>query len=245
MWKCLNCGAMNEQEFCTVCGAKQQVQQTPEKPIQAKNTTIKILLVCIVILLALLCLIGGYFVIKTSVIVPRVMVEQEPAVQTEPALETDGETEEVAPFAEPEKDPSDMDFENVQYFTYHNTYGGFSVDVPAFLEEEDSDDTAVYYVSEDKSVTMDIGCWEAGRVFSGVNALYDHIKSGIAYDINYDRKKDNWFVISGEDSGVIYYQYHILKPNGMACHFILTYPKTLEKEFDDIVTHIYRSFKTE
>lgn len=321
MWKCLNCGAVNEQEFCTSCGMKRAddqqspMQDTSEETKRTTNTVAKVLIISLIVLLVLLCmfLVCLWLSWSDARMVERLENGKNQAQQTAEAslapkqsqklfyadydafienarnglgvpehlgitwqvgdpyllegnqelisvsffengefvaaadcnAQTGEPARSIVPYTEPQKKTSGIDTKNVQYFTYRNAYGGFSVDVPTFLKKESSDSYSAYYVSADGSVTMDIGCWEAGNVFSGVNALYNHIKSGIAYDIGYDRKKDNWFVISGEDGGVVYYQYHILKPNGMACHFIITYPKTLEKEFDEIVTHIYHSFEVE
>ena len=234
MWQRTKCNTMNEGAFCSACGAKHV-----EEPVRTTSAATRTLIICMVVLLLFL----GVVVVGLLLWISDYEMNTRMESETNPVQQVVENT--PAPIAPPTSQPAGAKTENAQYFTYRNAYGDFSVDVPTFLEEESSDSYSAYYVSADGSVTMDIGCWEAGNVFHGVNALYDHIKSGIAYDINYDRKKDNWFVISGEDSGVIYYQYHILRPNGMECHFILTYPKAREKEFDEIVTHIYHSFELE
>lgn len=352
MWKCLNCGAMNDQNFCVVCGMKrtenvqspmqyannQQVPEmaepyaeTPaypeptdaaysapvyaaEEPIQKTSPAVKILIICLIVLLMLSCFIVTFLLVARpgeggTGSKPE---EKNPAKQTEetqtetnqkealfyadydafvekarkelqiPAsaniswqvedpylwdaadvevvpvtfyedgevvasahcdIETGEPARSILMYQKPNK--NGIDTENVSYITYHNYYGDFMLDIPTFLERESSDSTAAYYVSADGRVTMDIKSWPAGDVFNSVDELYDHVKSGIIYEINYDRKKDNWFVLSGDDSDVVYYQYHIYTTDGLECSYILTYPKELEEEFDDIVTHIYNSFEFE
>ncbi len=350
MWKCLNCGAMNEQEFCVACGTKRTENEqkpieyvlqeqspkamdlntstpleptwsAPEEkakgPVRTTSVAAKALIISLVVLLMISFSVVAFLIVTRP--------EEFKSTRKPSGEDTTQQTEEVAPedeqqqakeqplyyadnaaflqaarkglrvpdrsditwqveepylwegtgmrvasvsfyekgvlvamgdcdirsgkpmrsivtYTKPEKKTSGMNLKNVQYFTYRNFYGDFSVDVPTFLEEEASDSTAAYYVSADGSITMDINSWPAGDVFNNADELYDHVKSGIAYEIGYDRKKDNWFVISGEDSGVVYYQYHVFTTDGLECSFILTYPKALEKEFDDIVTHIYHSF---
>lgn len=234
MWQCTKCNTMNEGAFCSACGAKHV-----EEPIRTTSAATRTLIICMVVLLLFL----GVVVVGLLLWISDYEMNTRMESETNPVQQVVIQT--PAP-VEPQVDvPSETITENTQYFTYRNFYGDFSVDVPTFLEEETSDSTAAYYVSADGRVTMDINSWPAGDVFNNVDELYNHVKSGIIYEINYDRKKDNWFVLSGEDSDVVYYQYHIFTTDGLECSFILTYPKAREKEFDEIVTHIYHSFELE
>lgn len=135
-----------------------------------------------------------------------------------------------------------------EYSRYHNERYGFSLDVPTFLEHKDipdNGDGAIFYDGSGEVELSAYGCHAAGlQDYNTIDSLYQTIKNSVDYKVTYDAKKDNWFVLSGESDGNIVYEKYVLKSDETYNCFCIVYPKHRKKEFDEIVTHINKSFKT-
>lgn len=61
--------------------------------------------------------------------------------------------------------------------------------------------------------------------------------------ITYERKKADWFVISGFEGGRIFYERHAVSEDGdVICTFAISYPAEQKEYYDAIVTRMSRSF---
>lgn len=137
------------------------------------------------------------------------------------------------------------------YFTYQNSRYGYRIDVPEFLNNKryaDNGDGGIFY-NDDESVSLSVyGHHHLPELYSpmvtNVKQLFEHEKRTRDYVINYDVQKDNWFVISGNRGDEVVYERYFFKSDDTVNVFSIVYPRSREKEFDEIVTHISKSFKT-
>ena len=135
-----------------------------------------------------------------------------------------------------------------EYFSYKNGRFGFSIDVPTFLTEKQEGQNGSGATFKSADGTVELYAYGEHTAYLSANPtideLYAFIKDGVQMELDYDRKKDNWFVLSGEWGDKVIYDMHILKSDGTHNYFSIIYPESREDEFDAIVTHIYKSFKT-
>lgn len=137
-----------------------------------------------------------------------------------------------------EKVPS----EEVTYRNYTNARYGFSIDYPDFLEPgtpPDNGDGLRFHDKTDEVELVATG-WE-NFSYESLDELYND-KLNSVNNISYKTKGKNFFVVSWEEDNNILYEYRIVGEtyvNG----FIIKYPQEREKEFDSIVTKIYKSFR--
>ncbi len=134
------------------------------------------------------------------------------------------------------------------YKKLSNSLFGFSIEYPSFLTQvhHAQNSAGSSLSSADGSVDMQIyGDFmaEFGTTPS-LSELFAEYKNRASYDIGYELKKDNWFILSGELNGMVYYEKHFLKSDGTHNWFLIEYPKSREKEFDPIVTHLVKTFRT-
>ena len=152
-----------------------------------------------------------------------------------------------------EEKKTEVKIENKQnsYFTYENSRYGYTIDIPAFLNNKryaDNGDGG-HFTNDDGSVSLSVyGHHHLPEIYSpmitNVKQLFEYEKRESDYVIDYDVQKDNWFVISGNRGNEIVYEKHFFKSDDTINTFIIVYPQSREKEFDEIVTHIVKSFKT-
>ena len=144
--------------------------------------------------------------------------------------------------------PLETEKDEVSYTNYKNGRFGFSIDVPTFLtqKQEGQNGSGATFTSADGTVELYAYGEHVAYLSENptIDELYAFIKDGVQMNIDYDRKKDNWFVLSGDWGDKVIYDMHILKSDGTHNYFSIIYPKSREKEFDAIVTHIYKSFET-
>lgn len=132
---------------------------------------------------------------------------------------------------------------NVVYKKYINSRYGFSIDYPDFLTKVSYSENGDGIHLTNKNEDVILGA--SGRN----NVLYDTVESEYKKtlrrysNITYKKVFKNGFVVSGIENGNIFYINEVVG-EGSINSFYIGYPGSKEKEFDSIVTRIYKSFKT-
>ena len=130
----------------------------------------------------------------------------------------------------------------VTFAQSHSSFGyktsgwaGFSVKIPTTLEVNGGDG---FYSSDGQvEVTFEtVGKSVMSPLTHYQNCLYSH--SNITLKVY----KSNYYVISGIESGYIYYQ--VTKWNGSyICTAILTYPKSMKRYYNPACSVLLKSFR--
>ena len=189
----------------------------------------------------ILCLIGCTATKNTYYEIPKSAV-----IEPEPRKPVKTKTPSLAKeTAKPE--PTQK---SVTYKTYENTQFGFSVDIPDFLKAEQSEygDSGTTFVSEDGRTFITVyGSYSPVEIydFPTLEQIYADELDRIGYEPDYKTKKDNWFVISWEEDTVINYKKYFLNSDLSESVLFMSYPKSEEKFFDEIITHVSKSFKSD
>ena len=127
---------------------------------------------------------------------------------------------------------------------------GYNIGGRTVVIAEDLDNYGFHcFYNDDESVSLSVyGHHHLPELYSpmvtNVKQLFEHEKRTRDYVINYDVQKDNWFVISGNRGDEVVYERYFFKSDDTVNVFSIVYPRSREKEFDEIVTHISKSFKT-
>lgn len=129
-----------------------------------------------------------------------------------------------------------------------NSRFGFSIEYPSMITviNHAQNGAGSSLTTPDGSVSMQVygdHMAEFGTTPS-LTELYEEYKNRASYNIGYQVKKNNWFVLSGELGSTIYYEKHFLKSDGTHNWFLIAYPKSREKEFDPIIGHLVDTFRT-
>lgn len=129
------------------------------------------------------------------------------------------------------------------YFTYSNSKGGYSVDVPngyTKLWEEGSD---VGFYSPEGDFDLQVYSYDLPAGVTTLDQLYDEIYYNLDFAPTYEHKGSDFFVISGISHGSIAYLKYKLNSNGKYTWLKMIYSPENKTKFDGIVTHISGSLK--
>jgi hypothetical protein len=121
---------------------------------------------------------------------------------------------------------------------YCNSRYNYCLDYPVFLipQNESNNGDGRKFISDDLKTEMSI----FGSNYPYSLNSYLSISSENKH-ITYKVVKNNWYVISGYENGLIFYQKTVLK-DGVFKTFHLTYPKSIKKDFDFYLPIIVKSF---
>lgn len=135
------------------------------------------------------------------------------------------------------------------YLTYHNTKFNYSITYPKDVlypqgESDNGDGQKFLSKNADASLTV----YGSNNVLEqSLEDLYLEESRGGTYDnpkkvVTYKVLKNNWFVISGYNSGKIFYQKTILNKNQFKS-FYFEYSESKKKIYDPVTKQIASSFK--
>lgn len=135
----------------------------------------------------------------------------------------------------------------VTYRNYKTEY--FSVDLPDFVSVGATDTGGVLEYSWELINTssiygdMEIKLLETFDMGDDddTDSMYSYVLSNLSVSPGYKTKKDNWFVVSWDKNGRVNYLKCFVK-HAEASVLIMSYDKDNEQQYDDMVTHISRSF---
>lgn len=135
---------------------------------------------------------------------------------------------------------------NPEYKTYRNGRFGFKIDVPDFLYagSEPDNGSGLTFTSSDGTITLTVYGSHDALMYGGIAGLYGARLSEADFPVSYKVQKGNWCVLSGDYDNTVYYQKCIYKSDETINEFLITYPKSVEKTMDSVVTHLYSSFRT-
>lgn len=135
---------------------------------------------------------------------------------------------------------------NPEYTTYRNGRFGFSIDIPDFLHagREPDNGSGLTFTSSDGTITLIAYGSHDALMYGGIAGLYEARLADAEFPVSYKVQKDNWCVLSGDYDNTVYYQKCIYKSDETINEFLITYPKSVEKTMDSVVTHLYSSFRT-
>lgn len=142
---------------------------------------------------------------------------------------------------------------NFTYKTYTNTKFDFSIDYPSFYKictSNDDEDEVMLSADEGNSTEFIVSGFNTTK-YKTAEECYKDACSFIGDGVTnvYKQPLNNGFVISYDyyDEYVkkefVYYECVMFK-DGTENMFSIIYPKSEGKFYDDIITHIYHSFKT-
>lgn len=144
--------------------------------------------------------------------------------------------------AQPKTVESQPETVKATYEKYVNARYGFSIDYPVFLtpgEEPDNGDGLKFTSSDGNS---ELVCYAGHNINEDtVGSLYNQSISKYT-DITYKAKGKNWFVISGNEDGKIFYT-KIFVDKSCVSTFCITYPREKDEYYTPIVERISSSFK--
>lgn len=131
----------------------------------------------------------------------------------------------------------------ISYKVYSNPRYGYNIDYPNNFKKNikfDSDEGAVLESSDGKA---NIRVWGGNNVNNYTpSQYYKHVLNS-EKNIYYKAQSGKWFVLSWEDGQNIEYEMYVVgekSENG----YLIQYPKSEKKYYDDIIKHINLSFKT-
>lgn len=148
----------------------------------------------------------------------------------------------IVPYTAPTKAPS------VSYKKYYNGRYGYSIEYPSFLTQASYSQNGDGVYLSDANETVCFGIYGDHMAEFGttptLSELKREYKNNAGYYVSYEPMGDNWFVLSGDGGNTVYYEKHFLKSDGTHNQFSISYPKSREKEFDPIITHMVKTFET-
>ena len=140
------------------------------------------------------------------------------------------------------------------YKTYHNEQQNFYISYPANIFVLKEPQSPYHYggeqsfISRDRSASMFIsGFYKADFSDSGWNGvplkqLYAEALQQKGRNITYKASGKNWYVVSGMETGKVFYQ-KIILASDRKIEFIIRYPKSQEKIYDTITAKVVNSIK--
>jgi len=136
-----------------------------------------------------------------------------------------------------------------KYANYHNQRFNYSIAYPKdilYPQGESDNGDGQKFLSKDADAILTV--YGSNNVLNQTLAdLYLEESKGGTYDspkkvVTYKVLKNNWFVVSGYNSGKIFYQKTILNKDQFKS-FYFEYPASKKKIYDPITKHIASSFK--
>lgn len=135
------------------------------------------------------------------------------------------------------------DYDNFTYIDYYNQRFGYAIKYPSFLTNKfgASNNDGITAENNDKTVSF--------IVYGSNNALNQDSEDAFNFsnsvrpfnNMTYKSISDEFYIVSGEEDGSIYYEYSIVG-TGSINTFRIEYPKSDKEYFDPIVAEIYQSF---
>lgn len=135
------------------------------------------------------------------------------------------------------------DYDNFTYINYYNQRFGYDIKYPSFLINKfgASNNDGITAENNDKTVSF--------IVYGSNNSLNQDSEDAFNFsnsvrpfnNIIYKSISDEFYIVSGEEDGSIYYEYSIVG-TGSINTFRIEYPKSDKEYFDPIVAEIYQSF---
>ena len=133
----------------------------------------------------------------------------------------------------------------LEYKTYTNNRYGFSIDYPNNLTQDSPPQNGAgqSFKNADNSVVVSVS--GSNNVFNETaKSLYDKQLSNLKVKPDYNVVKENYYVISWEQDGSVYYEYYSVGGNnGSIQGFEIKYPSNQKKNYEPMVDKIYKSFK--
>lgn len=164
------------------------------------------------------------------------------AVMPEPKKKQEEEkTSATAPKEEKEAPPPK---EKQSYNTYQNERFGFSLQYPEGLTMDPpptNGDGATFRNSE-FVLTAYGGHTNTVQQGETIGTYYKRDMESIAVNIAYKRLADDWYVISYEEAGTIFYKKSFFGENSFNT-FVISYPATKQEEYGPVTTHIAETFR--
>lgn len=236
-------------KFCPHCGApltkpiKPMSQPTaspmPQRPtIQPmsehdKQDKKKYIIVAAVVLAIILIGVGGYLYGSKST--QSAPVKQENVLKDKPVEET-----------ETQKSKSDdngaLNTGEVSYKQYVNSRFNYSLDYPdSFIKtQQPANNDGVQMRNPTDHSTLDV--YGSYRSVSTLDGDYQNTLNRITGKLGYHTKGGNWYVVTWEKQGKLYYTKALYK-NGKKAVFTLQFPAELKDEYSPILDHMEPTLK--
>jgi hypothetical protein len=139
---------------------------------------------------------------------------------------------------------------NADYATYCNARFNYCISYPSFLfpqPESENGDGRLFTNAANTSVLTVFGRLNQDADGNAVPFKKQYaidVKSFTASEskIMYQKAGSNFYVISGERNGKIFYQKMMIKGDA-CCYAILEYNKEERKAYDSVLAQIFKSFK--
>ncbi|KGX92277.1 hypothetical protein N781_17560 [Pontibacillus halophilus JSM 076056 = DSM 19796] len=141
---------------------------------------------------------------------------------------------------EKEKEKKAQNTKAPDYLHYHNERFGYSFSYPSSLTMSSpptNGDGSTWSNGDFELVAY--GAYRVDDAMA-IHDYYEQERQEIA-DIAYERQKDNWFVLSYVQKGVVTYEKFYLGPSHYVT-FIITYPSSASDQYDPVTTHIANNF---
>ena len=133
--------------------------------------------------------------------------------------------------------------EEIQYLYYYNERYGFSIEYPDIFSDYTLPENGDGITFSDKEVGVEL-------TISGSNNVLEETAEGLFMqdvnalpNVNYQFQKNNFYVVSWSERGIMYYKNVVVGPGSMNT-FWISYPSVDEAHYDNIVTHLYETFTT-
>ena len=141
---------------------------------------------------------------------------------------------------------SEAENKTIKYVLYGNEKYGYKLEIPESLKlrSEVGEGVGAYFLSEDESALLVVYGAEITESEPTRDAFYDYVIQNLDYVPTYHVKKTDGFVVSGTNSGNIFYEKYIVKSDGTVNCFRIKYPQSQKVEYDEIITHMAESFKS-
>jgi hypothetical protein len=128
------------------------------------------------------------------------------------------------------------------YKTYINARFGYSISYPADLlapqGEADNGDGQIFKNRDAEMRVFGSNMLLKGTLLKEFNSVVKEHGTTVTYKTY----RKNYFVVSALSEGYIFYQKTIARSDGVFITFMITYDEGKRKIYDDVVTHIVKTF---
>ncbi|TLS38599.1 hypothetical protein [Pseudalkalibacillus caeni] len=132
---------------------------------------------------------------------------------------------------------------SIVYSTYNNERFGFSLQIPEgmTMDPPPTNGDGGTFRNGELTVTAYGGHTNTVQQGETIGTYYKQDMESITTNIAYKRLADDWYVISYEEAGTIYYKKFFFGENSFNT-FIISYPSSMQHKYGSVTTHIAKTF---
>jgi hypothetical protein len=135
--------------------------------------------------------------------------------------------------------------QELDWGVYRDSVHGCRLDYPRILFSPDvqAQEQPQRFSSDDQNVYFRVMGAENSSGWTPEDIKQKYLTADMPGDVTYERTKNQFLVLSGyRDDNIFYTKVAVSADRRTACILDITYPRSLKRRFDDIVTRMSHSF---